>query len=526
MQRTTLPPMLEALESRQLLAVDLTASLFFTAGAALSPGNQYQAQVDVSNSGEPMPNIPVRVHLFANPGTTYSPSTARFLSAATLSTSPRWGDVEQVNIPFTIPTNISNGSYSLFAMVDPDRVISEADETNNFSSGVAVTITGASGGGETGPVDLVTSVTLSTMQILPNTPVRASVSITNLGTGAVSTAGTFVQLFWARGSVPDPANDRLLGLRTVPGLAAGATDTGEFEFMFTPEQAVGAIRLYAVADLSNQTPESDETNNFSEMVTGVGIGGVSDLAGAFISGRVPITIVEGQKAPSNSSIKFSVRNAGDYPISKGVSVVMRAYLRPVLDITGDGDLAASDARRFSVGGMASHSQRTVDLKIKTPATLPAGDFWLIVKIDDTNVLAEFSEANNTIDPGMMIRVVPPTVDPGFSAGSMSFKLPTAPAKNGSVSLTLSNLGNSLFKGRVTVQVYYRDVQGNEVIAGTFGKGVSIKAGGASRMNSLRIKSPPAPGEYALAARLVLPEGVADAGPGNNSWEFGAVTVAG
>lgn len=272
MAHNPLAPHFDSLESRQMLAVDLTVQLLLNTTGSIEAGTLYQAPVTVTNSGEALPEIPVRVRLFASPGSEYNPAMAVMVGGATLAGSPRFGEATPLSVPFIVPTTVASGAYSLFALVDPERIITEADENNNFSEGVAVTVTGGSaGGGENGPIDLTSLVTLANPQIIPNTPVTVTVSITNRGTGTVSAAGTFVQLFLAKGQNPSPNEDLLLGTRVTGALGPEGTDTGEMQFTLTPEQATGAIRLYAVADLSNLTAESDETNNFSAVATGFGI---------------------------------------------------------------------------------------------------------------------------------------------------------------------------------------------------------------------------------------------------------------
>ena len=524
MRQNFQPSPFEGLESRQMLAVDLTAALQFPSTEALIAGASYQAAVTVTNSGDTIPSSQPIVHLFASPGAAYNSSTAVFLAAGRLTTQPRWGNTERVEIPFTLPQSIADGAFVLVAMVDPQRQIVETDEGNNFSAPVPVQVTGGTGGGGGDQtIDLTAAVSLPVTQIVPNTPVVVRVSVTNEGTGPLGGGGTFVQLFLARSGTPSPSTDLQLGLRTIPTLAPGASDAADMEFTLTPEQAVGTLRFYAVADLTNQTVEVDETNNVSNIATGVGIGGVSDLAGVFISESLPSQVVEGAKSPSRSSIKFSVRNAGDYPLSKGVSVVTRAYLRPSLDASGDSDIAVSSAKKVSVSRLAAQAARNIEIKIKTPKSLAAGDYWLIVKIDDTDLLPEFSEGNNMIDPGSMFSVVPATVDPALSAGTFSPTPSVRAGKTVSAKLSMSNLGNSIFKSRVTIQLVLLDASGAEVAVSSTSKSVRATPGRDTRLGSFRIK-PPAPGEYTLVARLILPEGVTDIGPTNNTWNLGALSV--
>jgi len=128
-----------------------------------------------------------------------------------------------------------------------------------------------------------------------------------------------------------------------------------------------------------------------------------------------------------------------------------------------------------------------------------------------------------IDPGSMFSVVPATVDPALSAGTFSPTPSVRAGKTVSAKLSMSNLGNSIFKSRVTIQLVLLDASGAEVAVSSTSKSVRATPGRDTRLGSFRIK-PPAPGEYTLVARLILPEGVTDIGPTNNTWNLGALSV--
>ncbi len=515
---------IEQLEARQMLAGDLSVQLQFSPQGALVPNTQYQAQVLVTNPGTALASVPVAVHLFASPGNTFDPARSTWLGAASIAQAPRFGGVEQRALDFTLPDSIATGSYRLFAMVDPQNIIPEADESNNLSSGIGVTVNAGGGGGGPILVDLTASIALPNNVIIPNTPARATVGIRNAGTGPLPSTGTTVSLYLARGSTPNPATDLLLGSRSIAALAADATDVGDISFTLSPELATGAVRLYAIADPANQIEETNETNNRSSVVQGVGIGGSRDLSGDFVSATVPSELVKGQK-PANSTARISVINAGDYPITNGLSTTVRLYLRPVALADDSGDIAVSDAKRVSVGGLGVRASKLVDLSFKPPSSLVIGQYRLIAKIDDGNRIAEYREDNNTVDTGRLFTVVAPTFDPGISSATNSFPATIRAGKSGKVTLNLSNAGNSLFKGGVRFDFTILDSMGSQVGSViSFSKNINVKAGATSKLSGLSIKAPAAPGSYTIMVTMVTADGINGESPVNNTSGAGGFTV--
>jgi hypothetical protein len=164
------------------------------------------------------------------------------------------------------------------------------------------------------------------------------------------------------------------------------------------------------------------------------------------------------------------------------------------------------------------------MSLKVPTTIAAGSYRLIVSLDDTNAIFEVNEANNLLEAPTLFTVRPQTFDPAITSSTTSFPAAIKAGTSGRVSLVLSNLGNTSFKGRVTLQFYFLDAEGNETFATSVSRSVEIRTDRVLRWDRISVRTPPAPGAYSMGVRLVLPEGVADLSPFNNIRDLGAVNV--
>jgi len=141
------PAMIESLEARTLLAVDLVGAFINSSPHSLAPGEDFSAAMVVNNDGSD-----------AAPG---------FGLQMRLSTDSVWGNSDDVVLGdvdrpaglaafsstsivrmFTIPDGTAPGTYFLAFSVDPTGAISESNESNNiyFTSSQLVTVTEGGGG--------------------------------------------------------------------------------------------------------------------------------------------------------------------------------------------------------------------------------------------------------------------------------------------------------------------------------------------------------------------------------------------
>jgi subtilisin family serine protease len=149
-----------------------------------------------------------------------------------------------------IPGGTVPGLWYVIAKADGDNTVSETSESNNTRSR-AVSI---------GP-DLLVSTTS-----VPGTAVAGSVITvgdTVLNSGSGGAQPTVTRFYLSTNTSLDAADVALGPGRTVPGIAAGASNAGTSAVTIPLATTAGAYYLLVKADGDNVVPESSEVNNVS-----------------------------------------------------------------------------------------------------------------------------------------------------------------------------------------------------------------------------------------------------------------------
>jgi hypothetical protein len=338
---------------------------------------------------------------------------------------------------------------------------------------------------------------------------------------ASSTVRTTVEVFMVTGESPNLAVDRLVGTRTVTTVSAGENESEDIKLVFPPNTPVGQYRLYAVIDRANRVIEAVETNNVSEPVT-VTLGpGVRDISGQIGRATAPASVVQGTPLPK-SSVAFTYANSGTANFERSAVATVRAYLRPVGATDGSNDIPASDASRESLSSLTRGKSKSKSLALKLAPTAPAGEYELIVKLDDNSTVNEVDESNNTLRTGRRIRIDAPTVD--LSLLTPVFTASPRTGQPDRATVTLTNLGNSAFKGTSTLQFFYVDAQGVETAASTIlSRRLELKPGKTQKIERVALLAKPtAAGEWTLVARVG--GAASDTNAGNNTLTVRTFTV--
>jgi PKD repeat protein len=147
----------------------------------------------------------------------------------------------------TLPANTAIGSYFLLAKADGTSAVAESVETNNTGLPIQVRV---------GPDLAVSALTV------PGGAAGATISIaeTTANQGSAATPTSTTRFYLSANTQLDTA-DTLLGSRTVPALAAGASSNGTTAVVIPATTAAGTYVLIAVADASNGIVEALENNN-------------------------------------------------------------------------------------------------------------------------------------------------------------------------------------------------------------------------------------------------------------------------
>ena len=151
------------------------------------------------------------------------------------------------SITLRIPVSTAAGSYYVLACSDANGVISETNENNNLK-GRALGV---------GP-DLVTSALSAPSSIKAGGRISVSSTARNQGGGA---AGSSAIKFYLSTNASFGVGDVLLGSRTVPSLAAGASHAASTGVTIPIGTARGNYFLLSVSDATRLVAEARENNN-------------------------------------------------------------------------------------------------------------------------------------------------------------------------------------------------------------------------------------------------------------------------
>lgn len=246
-------PLWEALESRHMLAVDLTGA-FTLAPINVRPGDTLiDVPYSVTNLGdEASANVPLRFVLSSS-GNASDPNNVVLRDFA-ISPVPA-GQNNAGVASLLIPADTVAGSYTIFMLVDPDNQISETNENNNTSSSPANAVTVA---GTPVFADLSAAISVTGGSFLPTQELHISLTSRNLGQAAAIDFITRIVL--SRNTIFGDGDD--IALEDLQdGLLPGDnfTDAGT---VFIPEViAPGAYYVIVKIDAANQIDETDENNN-------------------------------------------------------------------------------------------------------------------------------------------------------------------------------------------------------------------------------------------------------------------------
>jgi hypothetical protein len=147
----------------------------------------------------------------------------------------------------TIPTTTAVGNYYILARADANGVVPETNETNNLKT-KALSL---------GP-DLIVSALSGPASAGAGTPIAVTNTTKNQGG---SGAGASTTKFYLSTNTTFGTGDILLGSRSVPSLAAGASSAASTSLTIPAGTAPGNYFLLAVSDATQVVKEAKEGNN-------------------------------------------------------------------------------------------------------------------------------------------------------------------------------------------------------------------------------------------------------------------------
>lgn len=382
------------------------------------PGAPISVDVALENLGTSTTATVVQVDLRLSTDTTVDATDPLVVRRTVSALAP--GDRTLVSLAATLPT-LPTGIYTLGAIVDPQDLISEADETNNTLVLERNFLLGT---------DLSVQVDTPAPSG-PGVPVDITVRLVNLG-AATSSVG--FELLYSSNAARD-AGDVVVHRGTV-GLAAGRVQTRTIPVVL-PALAGAQYFVLAEIDPGQRIAEDDETNNLAVSPKRTTVFG-PDLVAVSVSTPDPIAI-------AGAPLRFDaeIENRGD-----GAALDFAYSLR----LSPDPNCTVTDTELLRVDGndLAVGERLPIVASPVVPTTIAPGPGYSLCLLVNTAVRPpEDNLANNRARSQTPIDVTAPRPDFTF----FGVRTPGTIASGELVSVERVALNQGLVAETLTYQVW-------------------------------------------------------------------------
>jgi subtilase family serine protease len=291
----------------------------------------------------------------------------------------------------TIPEGTVSGNWYIIAKADGEEVIAETSETNNTNYRL---------------IKIGTDLRILAFSAPSTVGAGQTINVTdttkNQGGGPADPSTT---QFYLSTNSSIGESDILLGSRSIPALAAGASSSGSTSVTIPLGTASGNWYIIAMADGEDAVIETSETNNTYSRLIKIG----TDLRITYFS--VPSSVGAGQSI----TVTDTTKNQGGGPAGSSTT---QFYLSTNSKVDGSDTLIGSR----TVPALDAGTSSTASTTITIPEGTATGTMYLLAVADGEDVVIETSETNNTysrfIKVGPDLRItyfsVPSTSGPGQS----------------------------------------------------------------------------------------------------------------
>ena len=280
------------------------------------------------------------------------------------------GVTNQFSTTLHIPPSTGTGSYYVLAKADWEGRVNENIETNNVRASGVIKI---------GPDLIVSAVTAPATAVAGGT---IDVSDTTKNQGGGGSANSTTRFYWSTNTALD-GSDQLIGSRSVPLLAPGASASFTTPLTVPATAAGGTYYVIAQADGASEVPETTETNN-TRLSAVIKVG--------------PDLIVSAMSAPASAaaggtiSVTDTTKNQGAGPAgasSTGFYLSANSTIGPGDEFIGS----------RSLGALASNGTSTISTLLQIPADTLPGSYYVVGRADWNGNVAEASDTNNDRSSG-------------------------------------------------------------------------------------------------------------------------------
>jgi subtilase family serine protease len=301
---------------------------------------------------------------FLSADSVFDPATDRELATRDVPELAA-GASNVASTPLSIPAGTASGTWYVIAVADAAQALSETLETNNTRA-LSLRI---------GPDLVIGSLTGPSAAVAGQT-ITVSATVRNSGAGD---AGASTARFYLSSDTTLDGADEPLGSRSVPALAAGASNSGSTVLTIPAGTAVGSYSVIAVADGDGEVVETSETNNRYTLSVKVGadLSVYSLSAPSFAAAGSSITVTDTTR---NTTATPAPASATEYFLSANTT------------------FDALDARLGSrdVPALGASASSTGSATVTIPANTLPGAYYLLARADSLSTVEEVSETNNVL----------------------------------------------------------------------------------------------------------------------------------
>lgn len=216
------------------------------------------------------------------------------------------------------------------------------------------------------------------------------VVVSNAGAGAA--APNAVKVYLSTNSTWEAGDVQIGTLTDLASLGSGSNRTENVQVTIPTSQAIASYFILAKVDANGAVAESNESNNVGARSGQVTVTGAPDIRVTSING--PATIPVNPTGAISYDVHY--RNFGSAATGSATWYLALAWSTDT--IFGPGDVTVSSGSVSTslspYGQLGDSGLRT--LWVVPPAGTTAGNYYLVAKVDTTNVIAESNEANNTL----------------------------------------------------------------------------------------------------------------------------------
>ena len=386
-------------------------------------------------------------------------------------------DYTSVPLSATIPAGAADVVVPIVPIND---LLIESNETVTLtmrSGGPYIIGTPSSGTVSIVSDDVAPDLTVSSLTVPAKGAAGLVIQVTdttvNSGTGGAPSSTT---TFYLSSNSVLESTDPIVGTRTVPELAAGASSTATTSITLPDPLTPGSYTVFAKADGPGAVSETNEFNNARFWFIQIG----------------PDLVLTALSAPTSAGAG-SVITISDTTANQGLGAasvsVTRFYLSADLSL----DVNDLLLQGRDVPALAASTSSSGSSSVTIPANTADGTYYLIAKADAPGVIAESNETNNT-------RTVTLRIGPDLAVTSATAPARAAAGSSIDVTETTQNIGTG--NAGTSVTAFYLStnalLDGSDMPIGS--RGVPTLAPGATSVQTTTVTLPAvAPGTWYLLA---------------------------